>query len=288
MATNIPVFTSWSTTAGSNQPDSTDSAAIVEDLQKIQAEVRKYTATKGADIASATTTDLANATGNYVHITGTTTVEGFGTIAVGVRFLLVFDGALVLTHSATKLILPTGANITTAAGDRCEVVSLGSGNFRVLWYQRADGTPLALDAELSAIAGLTSAANKVPRFTGSGTAEVIDVEYGTYTPTVTAGTNLSDASALADFQYMRVGTMVTVSGHISVDPVSAGAITAYITLPIASNFTSAYDASGTGGVISGILCSIRSDDTDDRLFLTGSSSVTLATTVSVIAQYVIK
>jgi hypothetical protein len=162
MAANIPVFTSWSTTAGSNQPDGTDTAAIVEDLQKIQAEVRKYTATKGADIASATITNLAGATGNYVHITGTTTIEEFGTVSVGVRFLLVFDGILQLTHDATKLILPTEANITTAAGDRCEVVSLGSGNFRCLWYQKASGLPLAgfqpLDADLTAIAALTTEA----------------------------------------------------------------------------------------------------------------------------------
>lgn len=69
---------------------------------------------KGANIASATTTDLATATGNLVHITGNATITAFGTVQAGTEITLVFDGALTLTHNATSLILPSGANITTA------------------------------------------------------------------------------------------------------------------------------------------------------------------------------
>lgn len=105
--------------------------------------VPKINESKGSDIASATTTDIGAATGNFVHITGTTTITGFGTVAAGARRLVVFDGALTLTHNATSLILPTGANITTAAGDTAVCISEGSGNWRVTSYQRKDGTPLA-------------------------------------------------------------------------------------------------------------------------------------------------
>jgi hypothetical protein len=136
MSANIVAFTSWSTTAASNQPDSSDSADIVSDLQKIQAEVRKYLGAVGANIASSSTTDLSTATGNVVHITGTTTITSLGTVSAGVRMILIFDGILTLTHSAS-LLLPSSVNKTTAANDRCEMVSLGSGNWICLHYTAA-------------------------------------------------------------------------------------------------------------------------------------------------------
>ena len=143
MASTIDTnLSNWSTSSSSNRPSGSDTSDVDADLQTIQAVVRKYLATKGSDIASASTVDLSTATGNYVHITGTTTVTALGTVAAGLRYLLVFDGALTFTHNATSLIIPGGANITTAAGDRCEVVSLGSGNWRVLWYTKASGAPI--------------------------------------------------------------------------------------------------------------------------------------------------
>lgn len=92
---------------------------------------------KGADIASATTTNLATATGNFVHVTGTTTITGLGTATAGVTRKVTFDAALTLTHNGTSLILPGAANITTAAGDTAIFVSEGSGNWRCLNYKRA-------------------------------------------------------------------------------------------------------------------------------------------------------
>lgn len=93
---------------------------------------------KGADIASAATINLTTATGNLVHITGTTTITAI-TIPSGAERTLVFDGVLTLTHNATTLILPNAANITTAAGDVVVVRGDGSGNARVVSYQRSNG-----------------------------------------------------------------------------------------------------------------------------------------------------
>ena len=95
------------------------------------------------DVASATTCAIGAAASNYVRITGTTTITGMGTVASGIYRDVVFDGALTLTYNATSLILPTAANITTAAGDTAGFVSEGSGNWRCLWYTRASGLPVA-------------------------------------------------------------------------------------------------------------------------------------------------
>lgn len=115
---------------------------------------------KGADIASATTTDIGAATGNQADITGTTTITGLGTVKAGTRREIEFDGILTLTHNATSLILPGGANITTAAGDAATFISLGSGNWRCHNYQRADGT---------AVAGGNGALIGIQTFTATGT-----------------------------------------------------------------------------------------------------------------------
>ena len=97
---------------------------------------------KGADIASATTTDIGAATGQFIDVTGTTTITGLGTIRAGVLRFVRFTGALTLTHNGTSLLLPTAANIVTVANDTAAFVSLGSGNWKCLWYQRYTGAPL--------------------------------------------------------------------------------------------------------------------------------------------------
>lgn len=98
--------------------------------------------TAEANVASATTTDLGAQTTRNVNITGTTTITSLGTVAAGVMRVGRFAGILTLTHSGTALILPGAANITTAANDRFAAVSLGSGNWLVYFYQKADGTPV--------------------------------------------------------------------------------------------------------------------------------------------------
>src|ERR1043165_8300203 len=84
---------------------------------------------KGANITSAANLHLENATGDFVDITGTTTVTALGTLPAGAMRVLRFTGALVLTYNAPSLILPTSANIVTANGDVAFMRSLGSGNW---------------------------------------------------------------------------------------------------------------------------------------------------------------
>ena len=71
---------------------------------------------KGANIASAATINLTTATGNAVHVTGTTQIDAV-TLGSGMWRLVIFDGALTLTHHATNNNLPGSANITTATNN---------------------------------------------------------------------------------------------------------------------------------------------------------------------------
>jgi hypothetical protein len=94
------------------------------------------------NVASGATTNIGAATSPNVNITGTATITAFDTVANGVRRHVTFGGIITLTHNAVSLILPGGANIVTAAGDSAEIVSLGSGNWRVDSYSKASGGPV--------------------------------------------------------------------------------------------------------------------------------------------------
>lgn len=127
--------------------DISASAAIAASKIDLGTIAQDINEAKGADVASATTTTIWVTDGNYIHITGTTTITSFGTAPqAGATRTLVFDGALTLTHNATSLILPTGANITTAAGDVAIVRAETTANARVVAYLRKDGSALTSSA----------------------------------------------------------------------------------------------------------------------------------------------
>lgn len=101
------------------------------------------TTTAEVTVASATTTDILGAASDYIAISGTATITSLGTGANKTRFVRA-TGAFTLTHNATSLILPGGANIVAAAGDAFVAISDASSNVRVHQYQRAAVVPNAL------------------------------------------------------------------------------------------------------------------------------------------------
>lgn len=93
-------------------------------------------------LASAATVNIGAAASNNLSISGAVTINAFDTAPNGTTRRLRFSGSLTLTHNVSTLILPTGANITTAANDVAQFTSLGSGAWSCDYYQRANGQAL--------------------------------------------------------------------------------------------------------------------------------------------------
>jgi hypothetical protein len=93
-----------------------------------------------ATIASASTTDIGAQPETYLSVLGTTTINSLGTSApIGAIKFLEFAGSLTMANSSS-LILPTGANIVTQAGDMAIAVNLSPGVFRLTYFP-ASGLP---------------------------------------------------------------------------------------------------------------------------------------------------
>lgn len=93
----------------------------------------------------------------------------------------------------------------------------------------------------------------------------LNLDSGVYTPTLTNVLNL-DASTAYQCQFMRVGTVVTVSGKVDLDPTAAGSVQLGISLPITSNIGAPEDCGGTAAAtgIAGQSAAILGDTTNDR------------------------
>lgn len=193
MANVISNLGSWSTTPSSNEPNAgSDTSSVREDLQTIQAVVRKYLAT-ATTLAAGATTDLSTAAGNLVTLTGTaTTINSFGTVSAGLTYYIISNAAHTVTYNATSMKLPGGASITLASGDVLEMTSEGSGNWKCVGFQPFAGYQ-PKDADLTAIAALSTQAygrSLLETASESALKALINLEIGTdvqaYDATLTA------------------------------------------------------------------------------------------------------
>lgn len=154
-------------------------------------------------IASAATVDLSTTTSNRVRVTGTTTITSLGTIVAGACRTVTFAGGLTLTHNATSLVLPGGANITTAAGDVAEFESLGSGNWRCTSYMRASGQAVVSPA-MPTLQSLNR--NTYLRETNNGTL-VTNGRYGIWTGGGAVTMNMPALSNCANGDEILLGNL---------------------------------------------------------------------------------
>lgn len=98
---------------------------------------------EGATVASASACNIWTTDGNTVHVTGTTTIDGWGTAPqAGAWKRVIFDGAAILTYNATTNDLPGGTSITTVAKDSCIVYARSTSSYQIFDYTKSDGTTL--------------------------------------------------------------------------------------------------------------------------------------------------
>ena len=152
---------------------------------------------QGADIASATTLDLDAASGQYVTVTGTTSITSI-TLSQGRIRYVKFAGALTLTNSA-NLVLAGSANVITAANDVAVFIGESAGVVRCISYVFASNplTPQAtrqgvISKNLADATGtlVVSGLGFLPRlikFTALGPSGYASSSFGVYDRT--AGTN---------------------------------------------------------------------------------------------------
>lgn len=165
--------------------------------------------TISSDIASSSTTDLSNATGIHVTITGTTTITGFGTEQAGAVRVLRFGDSLTLTHNATSLILPGGTNITTSAGDVFEFTSEGSGNWRCTGYALANGRAIDSQSREST----TSKTSAYTVTTADDQATILcDATSAAFTVTLPAAATAGDGFVVAVKKTDSSANAVTIDG----------------------------------------------------------------------------
>ncbi len=200
------------TSSGTNTGDQTLPTAASLNLT-----VGTYTQAYDAGLTSIASLTTASgsylfATANDVYTTGTSTVYG--------RSVLAASGV----ESLVTTTLTAGTGIVLSYNSGTDTATINTSGLVI-------GTNIqAYDAELAAIAGLTSAANKGIQFTGSGTAAVFDL--------TTAGKALLD-DADASAQRTTLGLVIGTDVAPIASPTFTGIVTTagQIAFPATANLS---------------------------------------------------
>lgn len=218
-----------------------------------------------------------SATTNAVTYVERLTSTSSGTPANGIGVGLEFETE---TSAGNNEV---GATIEVVATD----VTAASEDFDIVFKTMAAGAAAAERLRITSDGRLygTALHNNAGSVTGTTNQYVAS---GTWSPTITAITNIS-ASSSQTSQWMRVGNVVTLSGTVAITPTASGTTTEIrMSLPIASNFTvSSNCAGGANNAIGTSPAVIRPDTANDEAILSFQSIGTINANMYFYFTYVI-
>lgn len=182
-----------------------------------------------ANVSSAASAAVGSAASNFINILGTTTINGFDAAPNGSVRTVRFAGVLTLTYNASNFVLPTAANIVTAAGDTAQFTSNGTG-WICNYYQRFTGLPVAgaavspftttqeFDGSTTQVAAKFKNIVEIDKIIGVAPAALQDfsisegsVQYFTVAATINFNINFRHDAALSLNTALAIGESVTVA-----------------------------------------------------------------------------
>ncbi len=170
----------------------------------------------------------------------------------------------------------TGDQTITLTGP---VTGTGTGTFATTISNDAVSNALLANMATQTIKGRSTAGTGDPEDLSIAQAlAMLGLAYGTYTPTLTGVANVSASTAFA-CQYLRIGSVIGVSGRLSLTATATSTLTQLgISLPVASNLANFEECAGTAvsSNIANQCGAILADATNDRAELRLNASSTSA------------
>ena len=201
---------------------------------------------------------------------------GIGTAspAEKVHILAGDKGGLKIQSSVQQpKLLMCGPDAIGSVNERCWGTTLSHVSYGD-WHLRVSSA--ATSDPLGATGTTVISANSAGAVTiGPGGTPLAVISTRTFTPTITHGTNVA-ATTPGATQCDRTGNIASCAGVVDVDPTAAGMFEINISLPVASDFTTGYDAGGNGVGVSGTLDMFGcfADSTNNNIYCKGIAAGT--------------